>query len=1044
MKLSPLLEAELIILGLEPAGRTLEALVERIAVVRGIGEREGFLREVSADLVVDRIEGILLWHALLDEFDRTAIALAIPEEPPQAMAILVLSPLKESGTHFQVVSKLEGMLQGRAFREALRGAKTPEAVIEVFQREEEGEEEGYVALDQQEIIQELRTSLQGLSDEEARRRLKECGPNELKKIGRAPVVALFLKNLVNLFALLLWIGGALAFIAQMPELGVAVFVVILVNATFSFWQEYKAERAVEALRRLLPSYARVIRDGQERKLPASLLVPGDLILIEAGDRLSADARLIEAYNIRIDNSPLTGESKPVYKIADPIPAWRKFLWVEIPNVVFAGTSVVTGMGKAVVIATGMETEIGRIARLTQVLRPEVSPIQQEMRHVTRVIALLAVAMGGVFFVVGNMAARLTPLESFLFAIGIIVANIPEGLLPTLSLALAMGVQRMAKRNALIKRLSAIETLGCATVICTDKTGTLTLNEMTVVKLWTNGEFVEIKSPVTSHQLPVFRLLTAVSLCNDAKLVPGSGTARFSFLGDPTEGALLVFSAQMGFDVEEASLRYPRLFEFPFEPIRKRMTTIHRAPDGKVVAFVKGAPRELLGLCQTARLDGEILTLVPDLRRRITAALDQLAGEGLRVLAVAERELPSLPEYAIDEVERDLTFLGLIGMMDPPRPEVPKAVQLCRRAGIRVIMITGDYGLTALALGRKIGLIRDDGAKVVEGVELQEMSDGELQELLREDQVVFARMTPEQKLRIVTALQAMGEIVAVTGDGVNDAPALKKADIGIAMGQRGTDVAREAADMVLLDDNFASIVAAVEEGRAVYANIKKFVTYIFASNVPEIVPFLAFVLFRIPLPLTVMQILAVDLGTDLVPALALGAEPPEPGIMDRPPRPRQRRLLDFRLLLRAYGFLGSLEALAAMAGFFFVYLLHGWRPGMELPSSGPLYIEATTMTLASIVFAQVGNVFACRTERESILKVGLLSNRLVLIGILVELLLLNLLMQIPLLQRIYGVSPLPLEAWGLLLLFPPFLLLAEEGRKALIRRWIADCRFRILD
>jgi magnesium-transporting ATPase (P-type) len=349
------------------------------------------------------------------------------------------------------------------------------------------------------------------------------------------------------------------------------------------------------------------------------------------------------------------------------------------------------------------------------------------------------------------------------------------------------------------------------------------------------------------------------------------------------------------------------------------------------------------------------------------------------------------------------------------------------------MITGDYGLTALAVGRRIGLIRDGTARAIEGAELQQMSDDDLRTVLSDDQVVFSRMTPEQKLRVVTVLQERGEIIAVTGDGVNDAPALKKADIGIAMGQRGTDVAREAAEMVLLDDNFASIVAAVEEGRAVYANIKKFVTYIFASNVPEIIPFLAFVLFRIPLPLTVMQILAVDLGTDLVPALGLGAESPEPGIMDRPPRPRDKRLLDRRLLLRAYGFLGALEAVACMAGFFSIYLIQGWRPGMPLAASGSLYIEATTMTLASIVFAQVGNVFACRTERESIVKVGLLSNRLVLVGILVELGLLALFMQVPLLQRVFGLTPIHPYGWAVLLIFPCLIFLAEEGRKALVRR-----------
>jgi len=1041
VKLAPHLEADLILLDPEHGpGEALHALAERIATAGGVTYREDFLREISKDVVESRIEDVTLGHALLDGFDRITIALAISRTPAQAIAALVVSPLRESGTHFQVVSKLEGMLQDRAFRASLRAAASPEAVIDSVRRQEEGEEAGYVALAAEEVLQELRSTGLGLSEAEARKRLEDCGPNELQEIGRTPTLVLFAKNVGNLFAVLLWIAGVLAFIARMPELGMAIFAVVLVNATFSFWQEYKAENAVVALRRLIPAYARVIREGCEGKILASLLVPGDLIVIEAGDRLSADARLIEASDVRIDNSPLTGESRPVFKIADPIPAWQKSLWVEIPNMVFAGTTMVAGTGKAVVIGTGMETEIGRIARLTQALRAEESPIQQEMRHVTRIISCLAVAMGIVFFGVGNLLARLSPLESFLFAIGIIVANIPEGLLPTLSLALAMGVQRMAKRNALVKRLSAVETLGCATVICTDKTGTLTQNEMTVVKIWSDGELVEVSGNPPSKgfagsrpSLVLDRLVTAMALCNHAKLSPGGGTARPGFLGDPTEGALLVYAVQMGLDVEQTSRNYPRLFELPFEPIRKRMTTIHRVPTGGVVAFTKGAPRELLGLCRAIRLGGEIGPLLPDLRREIAAALDRLAGEGLRVLAAAEREVPEIPKYAAEEVERDLTFLGLIGLMDPPRPEVPDAVALCRRAGIRVIMITGDYGVTALSVGRKIGLMREQAGRAITGGELQEMSDAELQELLKSEEVVFARMTPEQKLRIVTVLQAMGEIVAVTGDGVNDAPALKKADIGIAMGGRGTDVAREAADMVLLDDNFASIVAAVEEGRAVYANIKKFVTYIFASNVPEIVPFLAFVLLRIPLPLTVMQILAVDLGTDLVPALALGAEPPEPGVMDRPPRPRRQRLLDRRLLLRAYGFLGVLEAALCMAGFFSVYWIYGWRPGMELRASGPLYIEATTMTLASIVFAQIGNVFACRTERGSALRAGLLSNRLVLIGIGVEVGLLTLFMYLPPLQRVFGVSPIHPHAWGVLLVFPLLLFFAEEARKLAVRR-----------
>ena len=463
-----------------------------------------------------------------------------------------------------------------------------------------------------------------------------------------------------------------------------------------------------------------------------------------------------------------------------------------------------------------------------------------------------------------------------------------------------------------------------------------------------------------------------------------------------------------------------------------MTSVNMV-DGKPVAYTKGAPKETLSFCTHILTGNEIIPFTEQLKEEVLAENDSQAREGLRVLAVAYRPLDFSEGFTVENTEKELVFIGLVGMMDPPRHEVPKAMELCHRAGIRVIMITGDYGLTALSIARKIGLTKTENPRVITGLELAEMDDDALKKTLLAEEVVFARVSPEHKMRIVSTLKEMDHVVAVTGDGVNDAPALKKADIGIAMGIRGSDVAKEAAAMILTDDNFASIVAAIEEGRAVYANIKKFVTYIFASNIPEIVPFIAFVIFRIPLPLTVMQILAVDLGTDLVPALGLGTEPPEPGTMDRPPRPKNKRLLDLPLLLRAYCFLGPMEAIACMSGFFFIYYQYGWMPGMAMADSGLVYVTATTMTLAGIVATQVGNVFACRTERESVFKVGFFTNRLVLWGIASELTIISLLIYTPFLQRIFGLAPLGIKEWGFLFAFTPVLLLMEELRKLVLRK-----------
>uniref|UniRef100_A0A831U0S6 Cation-transporting P-type ATPase n=1 Tax=Geobacter metallireducens TaxID=28232 RepID=A0A831U0S6_GEOME len=909
-----------------------------------------------------------------------------------------------------------------------------------------------------EVEAALGTGGDGLGQAEAARRLARFGPNAIRPARGRPLIVRFLANYTHLMAILLWIGGIVGFFARMPQLGVAIWLVNVINGIFSFWQEYRAEKATEALRMLLPSFARVVRDGEELRLPAEELVPGDVLLLAEGDRICADGRLIAEAELRVDQSVLTGESHPVRKTSDPVPGGGMGR-VELPNLVFAGTTVTAGTGRAVVFATGMDTAFGAIASLTQGVGEAPSPLQVELGRVTRVVTALAAGMGLLFFTLAVALAGVETAEGFIFAMGMIVAFVPEGLVPTVTLSLAMGVQRMARRNALIKKLSSVETLGCCTVICTDKTGTLTENEMTVRGLWIGGHSLTVTGagygpegtvldeghPVDdSLAVPMRRMLLAAGLCNDARLLaPEDAGGRWSILGDPTEAALKVAAAKAGVDLDAEEGRFPRVREIPFESRRKMMSTVHRvtAPRGEgggplgLVVFVKGAPREVAARCCRIALDGGESALDDGWREKIAAATDRYARGALRVLAVAARELPpGFSDFTPAGVEADLTFLGLVAMMDPPRPEVAEAVERCRRAGIRIIMVTGDYGLTAESVARRIGCISGAPPRIVTGAELEALSPAALEEILREE-VIFARAAPEQKLRVVAALQGLGHVVAVTGDGVNDAPALKKADIGVAMGLSGTDVAREAADMVLADDNFASIVNAVEEGRAVYANIRRFATYVFTSNMAEAVPFVVMLFSRgaIPLPLTVMQVLSIDLGTDMVPAIGLGAELPEEGVMDRPPRPRNDPLLNRGVLARALLWYGVIEAAAAMSAYFFLNWLHGW-PRVPLAAEGTqVYRMATTMTLAGVVAAQVGAVFACRSDRVSILTIGFFSNRLVLLGVAVELALLGLLVYVPFLREVFHTAPLGPVEWCYVLAWAPAVLLADEARKAVMRR-----------
>lgn len=909
----------------------------------------------------------------------------------------------------------------------------------------------------EEVYKVLNTNIEGLTQSEVELRLKKFGKNTLPEGKKKSFIWKFVSNFTHLMAILLWIGGIVSFIAEMPELGIAIWMVNIINGLFSFWQEFRAERATEALRKLIPDYVRVLRSGEEKRILAEELVPGDIMLLSEGDHISADGRLVEASDLRVNQSTLTGESNSIHKVKDSVTR-DDISWLEQSNLVFAGTSVAEGDGKAIVFSTGIGTEFGKIAEFTQILKDESSPLQKEMERLTKTVSIIAVSIGLILFIIATMVVGMNINRSFIFAMGMIVAFIPEGLLPTVTLSLAMGVQRMAKRNALIKRLSSVEALGCTQVICTDKTGTLTKNEMTVTNIWiseknytvtgvgydaSNGNIYYGDKNVSKNNEDLKQLLTAASLCCNAHLVaPSKETSNWTVLGDPTEAALLVLAKKAGLNLDTIKVQISRIKEFPFDSVRKRMSTIHKISDSSnisEVVFVKGAPKEMLDICNSINDNGKEKIIDKSIRKKIMDANDEYASRGLRVLAVAARKLSdemfienNVNNCEIDSIEDKLTFLGLIAMEDPPRPEIAAAVEKCRQSGIRIIMITGDYGLTAESIARNIGIIQSRNPSIVTGIQLEKMKKEELKKVLSHE-VILARMAPEQKLRIVSTLQEMGQIVAVTGDGVNDSPALKKADIGIAMGLSGTDVAKEAADMILTDDNFASIVNAIEEGRTVYNNIRKFIVYIFNSNMAEAIPVVIYLLSMgaIPLPLVIMQVLAIDLGTDMLPAIGLGSEKPEAGIMNSSPRSRKEPLLNRKLLKRALLWYGMIESFLAMTGYFFLNWMYGW-PSIPLANSGKVYSMATTMTLAAIVCAQIGVVFACRTEMVSVFKIKFFSNKIVIVGIIAELILLNILIYVPFLQGIFNTAPIGLREWAFLSLCAPVILLADEFRKWFLR------------
>ncbi|MET0494837.1 MAG: cation-transporting P-type ATPase [Actinoplanes sp.] len=886
-----------------------------------------------------------------------------------------------------------------------------------------------------------RVTARGLSAAEASARLTRDGPNELP-VARGPsMLRRFAAQFTDLFAVMLLVAAVITLIAYelgRPrdsgnlQLAVAILAVVLLNAVIGFGQEFAAERTAEALRAMVPHRTRVLRDGDRVDVPAASVVTGDVLVLEAGDAVPADARVVEAHGLTVNNAALTGESDPARRTADPVGA--EVAPSDAGNLVWMGTTVLAGTARAVVVATAKDTEFGRIYQLTAQTKTEHSPLQRQVASMARRVAAGAFCLGALVFAI-RLPLGGPVVTSFVFALGVMVALVPEGLPATMSVALAVGVRRMAARKALIKKLVAVETLGSTTVICTDKTGTLTKAEMTVQAVWVPDRVHPVAGAgyepagTVDDPAPLLETLRAAILCNDARLLPPEAGAGWHVLGDTTEGALLVVAAKAGVDLAAEQLRAPRINEFPFDADRKLMTTLHRV-DGAVVAYVKGSPQELLARCTRIQGPAGVGTLDPAMRARAVAVTDAMSRDALRVLAIAYRPVPAASGQS--ETEQDLILLGLVGMLDPPRTEVSPAITACHRAGIRIVMVTGDSALTAEAIARKVGLVSGPSVRAVTGTALDLLDEDALRALLADPSpVLFARVKPEHKMRVVSAFKDLGEIVAVTGDGANDAPALRRADIGVAMGASGTDVAREAAVVVLLDDSFASIAAAVARGRSVYQNIRTFLVYVFTSNIGELVPILVATFAGFPLvPLSAVQVLAIDLGSDVLPALALGTLQPEPGTMDKPPR-NPREPLFSGAVVRRILFLGGIQAAGVTAAFFWCIHTAG-LPFDAFTATNPVYREALTMTQAGIVISQVFVGLTVRSDRLSIFTLGLRSSGRMFAAQALSLVAICAISYVPLLQRVFHTAPLSVLDWTILVALGVLLLAADELRKLLLR------------
>ncbi|OLZ09745.1 ATPase [Sulfobacillus thermosulfidooxidans] len=863
------------------------------------------------------------------------------------------------------------------------------------------------------IIQLRSDSHRGLSTSEAESRLQEIGLNAIQEADKTPWWSIFFSQFQDFMVLVLIGATVVSFLLGEVGDAITIVAIVVMNAILGFVQEYRAEKSVETLKALTAPEARVVRGGQVDMLPAEELVPGDIIELEAGDRIPADCRLIEVHGLQTDEAPLTGESQSVSKTTEPLSR------PDIPvadrrNMVYMGTTVARGRAKALVVETGMHTEMGNIANLMREAVEDQTPLQRRLEHLGKILVYLSLLIVMVVVVTGLFRGE--PLyQMFLTGVSLAVAAIPEGLPAIVTIALALGVQRMIKAHAIVRRLPAVETLGCTTVICTDKTGTLTKNQMTVTQIWVDNDFIDTTDESrTSPTLP--KLYTAAALCNNASVDEKDPDNPDKAKGDPTEIALLWAANHGGIDLSEVASEYLRKGEIPFESERQRMAVLTVDRHNRYTVFVKGAPDVLLGFCRYLEIDGRLVLLDNEWRQRIRSINDDMAARALRVLGVAYRSTTG--EEPQDHWERDLILLGLVGMMDPPRPEAVQAVKDAKRAGLRTVMITGDHPKTARAIGEAMGMVA--GAdEIITGPELDTLTDTDLAQRV-ENIRIYARVSPPHKLRVVRAWKAHGEVVAMTGDGVNDAPALKEADIGVAMGKTGTDVTKEASAMILTDDNFATIVRAIEEGRAIYDNIRKFIRYLLSCNVGEVLVMFLAAFLGLPLPLLPIQILFVNLVTDGLPAMALGVDPPSPGVMDRPPRDPNESIFA-RGLGTKIAFRGLLIGVSTLL--VFIWSLQLWGMGLR---------EARTMALATLIMSQLFHVFDARAEDRSFLEIGLFSNIWAVLAVLSSVMMLLAIIYVPSLRELFKTDPLGLLDWGIVVLASGFIQLLAAVRDVVLR------------
>ncbi len=873
-----------------------------------------------------------------------------------------------------------------------------------------------------EIEQELSTSItKGLAFAQAEQLLEKIGPNQLKEGKKRTVWHMLLDQFKDVLIIILLASAVIAVLLGEATDAIVIGIIVILNALLSVVQENRAEKSLDALKRMTVPEALVIRDGKRKKIKSTQLVPGDIVLLEVGDRIPADLRLVEVTDLSIQESILTGESEPVEKTNQMIDNQGEVPLGDRLNMAYMGTTAIAGRGRGLVIATGMNTEIGHIAGMLQEQKKEPTPLQRKLNQVGKNLGIIILSVIVVVVLLGYLRG-IPFFDMFLTGISLAVAAVPEGLPAVVTIVLALGVQQMSKKNAIIRRLPAVETLGATTVICSDKTGTLTQNEMTVRKLVFPEREIEVDG-AGYQPLGQFRqentliqpdedetisfLLKAVTLCNNSYLRQIEGKEQWEIVGDPTEGALVVAGAKAGYQKEELENRYPRLRELLFNSERKRMSTIHRTPEGKEILFSKGAPEQILARCNSFRSNSKVLPLSQSQKEKIIEQNNRLALEALRVLAVAYREIgPQERENIVqkdkldvDKMESGLTFLGLIAMIDSPREEAIDAVKICRRAGIRPVMITGDYKLTAQVIAEQLNIYRP-GDRIITGSELEKMSQEELEEVVMKT-TVFARVSPRHKMRIVLALQKNNQVVAMTGDGVNDAPAIKKSDIGIAMGITGTDVTKEAADMVLVDDNFSSIVSAVEEGRKIYQNIQKFIQYLLSCNLGEILTIFVAILIGLPRPLLPIQILWVNLVTDGLPALALGLDPAEKNVMRRPPRDPKEGIFSGKMGFNISS-QGLFIGIITLIAFYYGYSKYSLDVG-----------EA--MAFGTLSFSQLWHSLNIRSNRFSIFRQGIFSNHYLVWAIITSGLLQLAVMLIPFLQSVFQVVTLSPFQWVLLIL-----------------------------